>query len=130
MPAEAPGFLTQRGTSLLIPAMDPVRGRMLFLKKGCVACHTVNGVGGVRGPRLDADRTLKRISVFDFAARIWRGADAMIDLQRLDLGYQVGLRADELADLTAFAHDYREQRKLSEADIPPKVRRWMNELRL
>ena len=110
--------------------MDARRGRILFLEKGCVACHAINGVGGSTGPRLDADGALKRVSVFDFAARIWRGADAMIDLQRKDLGYQVRLRADELADLTAFAHDSREQRKLSNADIPARVRRWMHELRL
>ncbi len=26
--------------------MDPMRGRQLFVSKGCIACHSINGVGG------------------------------------------------------------------------------------
>jgi CxxC motif-containing protein (DUF1111 family) len=29
-----------------MPSMNPTRGRRLFVSKGCVACHAINGVGG------------------------------------------------------------------------------------
>ena len=36
-----------------MPPIDPARGRKVFVEKGCVACHSVNGVGGDIGPSLD-----------------------------------------------------------------------------
>ena len=37
------------------PPMDAQRGREVFVQKGCVACHSVNGVGGDLGPALNAE---------------------------------------------------------------------------
>jgi cytochrome c len=105
--------------------MNSARGRALFVSKGCVICHSVNGVGGATGPSLDAHGSLPKIDVFDFAARMWRGAEVMLAFQKLELGYQILLTGSELADITAFAHDRREQEKLREADIPPEIRRLM-----
>ena len=65
------------------------------------------------------------IDPFDFAARMWRGAGAMIAFQKLELGYQIDLTGRDLADLTAFANDPVEQKKLTEAEIPPNIRRLM-----
>jgi cytochrome c len=95
-----------------IPEMDATRGRILFATKGCVICHEVNGVGGRRGkaPTLDASRMAIEPNPFEFAARMWRGAAKMIALQKEDLGYQIEIRADELADIFAFVHDAEEQR--------------------
>jgi cytochrome c len=95
-----------------VPEMDAARGRVLFATKGCVICHEVNGVGGRRGkaPTLDASRMAIEPNPFEFAARMWRGATDMIALQKEDLGYQIEIRADELADIFAFVHDADEQR--------------------
>ena len=51
----------------------------------------------------------------------------MIALQKKDLGYKVDLTASELAHLTAFAHDRKEQKKFTEAEIIPSVLRWLQE---
>ena len=32
---------------------DATRGRALFARKGCVACHAVNEIGGTSAPPLD-----------------------------------------------------------------------------
>ncbi len=105
--------------------MNAARGRALFVSKGCVVCHSVNGVGGGSGPSLDAHGSVPKIDVFDFAARMWRGAEVMLAFQKLELGYQIVLSGSELADITAFAHDRKEQEKLQETDIPPEIRRLM-----
>ena len=105
--------------------MNATRGRELFVSKGCIVCHSVNGVGGATGPSLDAHESSPEIDVFEFAARMWRGAEVMLAFQKLEFGYQILLSGRELADITAFAHDPKEQEKLKETDIPPKIRRLM-----
>ena len=67
---------------LRMPQMDPARGRKLFASKGCVACHSVNGIGGEHAPPLDATTMEPLMNPFEFAAKMWRGAEAMIYLQR------------------------------------------------
>ncbi len=110
---------------LSMPDMDPARGRMLFASKGCVVCHAINGVGGNDAPALDATTMSRPMNPFEFAARMWRGAEAMIYLQREELGDQIELSGDELADIVAFAHSQEEQGKFSEADIPARVKELM-----
>lgn len=107
---------------LAMPPMDPERGRELFVAEGCIACHQVNGVGGEIGPSLNAADMPVPMNTFEFAARMWRGADAMIQMQRDLFGDQISLSGQDLADLVAFAHDEVEQQELSDADIPEKFR--------
>lgn len=106
---------------LLMPRMDSVAGRYLFASKGCVVCHAVNGIGGEDAPPLDAALREGPMNPFDFAAGMWRGAEAMIVLQQDEIGEQISLTGAELAALTAFAHDAEEQKKFSKADIPPEI---------
>lgn len=105
---------------LALPPMNPERGRHLFVEKGCVACHSVNGVGGHLGPELNADDMPVPMNAFEFAARMWRGAPAMAALQEDMLGEAISLDGQDLADLIAFAHDAAEQAKLTEDPIPEK----------
>lgn len=107
---------------LALPPMDPARGRELFLNKGCIACHSVNGVGGHLGPSLNAADMPKPMNAFDFAARMWRGAQAMTALQQDMLGQIISLSGQDLADIIAFAHDEREQAKLHAEQIPKEYR--------
>jgi mono/diheme cytochrome c family protein len=102
--------------------MDSGRGRVLFLEKGCVACHAVNGVGGDVGPTLDAADLPEPMNVFEFAARMWRGAAAMTAMQEAQFGEVVALDGQELADIIAFAHDETEQSKLTAEQIPERYR--------
>lgn len=76
---------------------DASRGRSLFIDKGCIICHSVNGIGGKAAPPLDAQTEYDVADPIGFATRMWRGAPAMIELQSLELGYSIG--ADGRRDL-------------------------------
>ncbi len=56
----------------------------------------------------------------EFAARMWRGAQAMTGLQEAMLGDVISLDGQDLADLVAFAHDAEEQARLTEGQIPDR----------
>lgn len=51
------------------------------MSKGCVRCHSINGVGGTNARSLDWSTMSGPVNPFDFAARMWRGAPAMIAVQ-------------------------------------------------
>lgn len=112
---------------LAMPPMDPARGRELFLDKGCVACHAVNGVGRDVGPTLDAADMPDPMNAFEFAAPMWRGAPAMIAMQEAQFGEVIELNGKDLADIIAFAHDEGEQRKLTRAQVPDRYLESINQ---
>lgn len=128
MPAEPGGRNTPTTgqVQLMLPIMKPARGRLLFAEKGCVACHAVNGVGGEDAPPLDVSDMGGIMNPFDFAANMWRGAEAMIILQRDELGAQIELTGQELADIVAFVHSPDEQQRFSIDDVPEHMREMMN----
>ena len=123
-----PGPGMMGGDMLQMSPMDPSRGRLLFASKGCVVCHSINGVGGQDAPPLDASTMPGHMNPFEFAAKMWRGAEAMIILQREELGEQIEFTGDELADITAFVHHPDEQKKFSESDIPPRIKELMEHM--
>ena len=106
---------------------DAARGRALFVSKGCVACHAVNEIGGTSAPPLDVEAAPGEVDPLDFVARMWRGAEPMVFMQQSLFGAQLDFTGEELADIIAFAHDPEEQRKFSEADVPPALRRLIRE---
>jgi mono/diheme cytochrome c family protein len=116
-----------QGTQIVMPGADAARGRVLFARKGCVACHAVNEIGGTTGPPLDVASAPGEVDPLDFVARMWRGAEPMVMMQQSLFGEQLGFTGQELADIIAFAHDPEEQRKFSEADIPRALRRVIRE---
>jgi mono/diheme cytochrome c family protein len=119
------GSAMTEARKLVVPLADAEEGLRLFVGKGCVVCHSVNGVGGKAAPALDADGQQPYFDVFDFAARMWRGAPTMILLQEMELGYQIEVTGDELAHLAAFAADPDVQATFDERDIPEVIRDWM-----
>ena len=108
-------------SGLVIPQFDSAEGRTLFASKGCVVCHSINGVGGVDAPSLDAEFMDLPMNPFEFAARMWFGAEMMVELQREELGDVIYLDGEELANIIAFVHDADEQARFSEADIPEEI---------
>ncbi len=110
---------------MVIPLADAEQGKRLFVGKGCVVCHSVNGVGGKAAPPLDAGAEQGDLDVLDFAARMWLGAPTMIVFQEMEMGYQIELSGDEIAHLAAFASDPGVQSQFSESDIPEVIRDWM-----
>lgn len=116
------------GAGLVLPQMDPERGRKLFAAKGCVVCHSINGVGGEDAPALDAERMKLPMNPFDFTARMWRGAPAMIAAQEYELGAQIEFTGEELASIIAFVHDADEQARFSKDDIPAMITEMMHHM--
>ncbi|MEM7226063.1 MAG: c-type cytochrome [Pseudomonadota bacterium] len=111
--------------SIVIPMIEPERGQRLFVTKGCVLCHAVRGVGGQAAPPLDAPDRATAIDPLGFAARMWTGATAMLELQAMELGYQIELSAVEIADLAGFVGDPDAQAQFTIDDIPEPLRDWM-----
>ena len=116
--------------SMVMPLADANHGRQLFVSKGCVICHSVNGVGGRAAPSLDAvaveqGDVVPPVDPLDFVARMWRGAPAMLDLQAIELGYQIELTAGDLADLAVFVSDAGAQSDFTLEDVPEPMWDWM-----
>jgi len=112
--SDTPALLS---TGLIVPQMDASLGRELFATKGCAVCHSVNGIGGEDAPPLDAEYMDTMMNPFEFAARMWRASEAMIAMQRSELGdIIIDLTGEELAAITAFVHDPKEQAKYTEDD--------------
>jgi mono/diheme cytochrome c family protein len=101
---------------------DAALGRALFVQKGCVICHSVNGTGGKAAPPLDVADPLVRADPLDFSARMWRGAPAMVEFQSVELGYVIDLSADDIAHLAAFNASRAEQALFDSAQIPGPMR--------
>jgi cytochrome c551/c552 len=107
---------------LVVPTMDSQNGAQAYMSKGCIVCHAVNGVGGEVGPSFDAADMAQPMNAFEFAARMWRGAPAMAQMQEDLFGELIAMSGQELADIIAFVHDQEVQAGISAADIPEKFR--------
>ena len=107
---------------LVVPMLDPAKGKRLFVDKGCVLCHSVNDVGGRAGPPLDVADSVRSVDLLDFMARMWRGSFAMIELQGMELGYQLDFTGEELGHIAAFLADLDAQERFGEQDVPDLIR--------
>jgi cytochrome c len=114
-----------RDIGLALPPMDSHRGHQLFMNKGCIVCHKVNGVGSDVGPSLNASDMPSPMNAFEFAARMWKGAAAMVVMQQEELGAIIELTGQDLADLIAFVHDEKMQKAVTADQIP---KRWKKKL--
>ncbi len=112
--------------NMRMPSMNPTRGRRLFVSKGCVACHAINGVGGHDAANLDAHTMQPMMNPFEFAAKMWAMAPAMIYAQEEALGEQILFTGDELADIIAFVHNDEAQHGFGEADLTAEARKMMH----
>lgn len=101
---------------------DPEKGKRRFVAMGCVVCHSVQGIGGRAAPPLDAMEFRGKEDPVDFAARMWRGAPIMVELQRLEIGYQIDLSGEDIRHLAAFANDKATQENFTMDDVPEGLR--------
>ena len=111
---------------LAMPMMNAERGMYLFASKGCVACHAVNGIGGHDAKNLDAHTMEKVMNPFDFVAKMWRMAPAMIYAQQEVYGDQILFTGEEIADIIAFVHDDERQHEFNATMIPKKIMKSMH----
>ncbi len=140
-PVAAPATATEQGGHMMMgtdrmsspdmpnmrmPSMNPLRGRRLFVAKGCVACHAINGVGGHDATNLDAHTMRPMMNPFDFSAKMWAMAPAMIYAQEEALGEQILFTGDELADIVAFVHNDEAQHDFGDIDLTPEARKMMH----
>jgi len=117
--------MTPPSFSIIYPNIDPLRGKQLFVEKNCVLCHSINSVGGELAPPLDASNNRREVDLLDFAARMWRGSYAMVELQATELDYQIELEGYEIGDIAAFAYDLETQKSFTEGDVPPEIQQWI-----
>lgn len=120
--AKAPGTAATDSAAPATLVGDAATGRALFVQKGCVLCHSINGVGGKAGPVLDVADDYVKPDPLNFAARMWRGAPAMVEFQSLELGYVIDLTGEDIANLAAFTASRAEQKKLLDDAIPEPMR--------
>ena len=113
-------------SSLVLPIMSPLRGKKLFVSKGCVACHAINGVGGHDAPPMDDHARMKFVNPFDFAAKMWNHAPGMLAAQEEAFGEPVTFLGHELADIIAFVHDDEAQHNFTERDLTSEARKMMH----
>ncbi len=112
-------------TRLLLPMMKSEKGKDVFVSKGCVACHAVNGVGGHDAPPMDDHARLGAVSPFDFAAKMWNHAPGMIAAQEEAFGEQIYFTGEELADIIVFVHADAAQHRFTEADLTASARKML-----
>jgi mono/diheme cytochrome c family protein len=79
---------------------NPLAGSQVFGSKGCVKCHSVNGLGGTLGP--DLGHIAERRSLYDLAATMWNHLPRM-EKRMQELGIErPQLSEREAGDLVAF----------------------------
>jgi len=84
------------------PSQDPLAGSRVFGAKGCVKCHSINGIGGKVGP--DLARNLKPRSFYDVATAMWNHLPRMAARMK-QLGItRPELTAQEAGDLVGFLY--------------------------
>jgi mono/diheme cytochrome c family protein len=84
------------------PSQDPLAGSRVFGVKGCVKCHSINGVGGKVGP--DLARRLRPRSFYDVATAMWNHLPRMADrMKQLGIA-RPQLTAQEAGDLVGFLY--------------------------
>lgn len=79
---------------------DAAAGRVLFVEKGCIRCHQVGHVGGVKGPSLDL--TSQFHSPIRLAAAMWNHGPEMAESMGAEGIRRSSLTGPELVDLYAY----------------------------
>jgi len=82
------------------PLPDPVEGSRLFVRKGCVVCHAVDGEGGKIGP--DLGRVSTGRTFLGIAAIMWNHSPGMTERIKEVRATRPKLTPEEMANLFAF----------------------------
>ena len=82
------------------PPGNPDAGRRLFAEKRCIACHQVDGAGGVVGPNLSFLRLFG--SPISVAAAMWNHGPQMMETMKARGIARPAFTAQELRDLLVY----------------------------
>jgi cytochrome c2 len=80
-------------------------GRILFEKKQCIKCHSIQGKGGNIGP--DLGRHGLHRNLVEFAAALWNKAPAMLRAMKLRKVTLPQLNGEEMADIVAYLRSFQ-----------------------
>ena len=80
-------------------------GRVLFERKQCIKCHSIQGKGGNIGPDLGS-RGLHR-DFNDFAAALWNKAPKMLAAMKIRNITAPSLTPGEMADIVAYLRSFQ-----------------------
>ncbi len=81
---------------------NPVIGSEVFIRKGCIKCHTILGVGGTVGPDLGNIRFDR--SFMDLAGTMWNHSPAMERKFQEEKVRRPRLTSEEMKNLIAFLY--------------------------
>ena len=66
---------------------NPIEGRIVFEKKGCLSCHSINGNGGSSAP--DLGKNISWGSDYDLISQMWNHSPAMLNKMAItNIAYQ------------------------------------------
>lgn len=81
---------------------DPLKGQELFINKGCIKCHSIQGVGGKIGP--DLGKGGFNSSLIQIAGIMWNHSPKMSDKMRELKIPRPKFEVTEIADLIAYLY--------------------------
>ena len=97
-------FVSTSAVAQILPE-DPSRGGKLFVSKGCVKCHAVQGEGGKAGP--DLGRIMLGGTQLELAAEIWNHTPSMIaGMEHAGIANPT-LTGQEFTEITAYLYFLR-----------------------
>jgi cytochrome c2 len=97
-------FASASAAAQILPE-DPSRGGRLFVSKGCVKCHAIQGKGGKTGP--DLGRIILDRTQLDLAAEIWNHTPSMIaEMEHAGIA-EPTLTGQEFTEITAYLYFLR-----------------------
>jgi cytochrome c2 len=97
-------FASASAAAQILPE-DPSRGSQLFVSKGCLKCHAIQGEGGNTGP--DLGRIILGRTQLDLAAEIWNHTPSMIaEMEHAGIA-EPTLTGQEFSEITAYLYFLR-----------------------
>ena len=81
---------------------DPLKGQELFINKGCIKCHSIQGVGGKIGPDLGKGGFNR--SLIQIAGIMWNHSPKMSEKMRELKIPRAKFEVAEMADLIAYLY--------------------------
>ena len=81
---------------------NPLKGRTIFVSKGCVKCHSVWGVGGTLGP--DLSRAGMGRSYSQISGLLWSHSPRMVELMEQRGVSRPSFTPDEMSELVSYLY--------------------------